>query len=426
VTLALGLAYLALVEEEGRWWAQLFWASQGLVFLAKGLVGPVMVVLPVGVVLACLGDRRKLAAFLRPGWGMAVGLALALAWVVPLALAGGREYLMEVFVRNSLGRFFMHPELVSRTGRLDEHREPFHFYLARTPGNLLPWLGLWGVAMARGLAKGLARGRRFGVAQWCLPVFFLVTLVLLTVSSAKRMVYLLPVLPATFLHAALWLDAALEEPSRPGLGAWGALWGSVVLVMLLGTVLPWFVLGRVGLAWPVALCMSLPAFLLGLLAIAMAARRLPGPAMAWSMTQWVVTLLAFLLLAVPELDKEWSPILEPYREARKLELLGAQVHEGRLGEGQVGLVNLTFGHRLPPVATPEAVREALARPEPVAVLLESRHFWKGALQGRVQGAIEIPFEALSTGELWDRAPVLLLNPEALELLVGGRDEEAGT
>jgi len=423
VTLVLGLAYLALVEEDGRWWAQLFWAGQGLVFLAKGVVGPVMVVLPVGVALGCLGERRKVAAFLRPGWGMAVGLGLALAWVVPLALAGGREYLMEVFVRNSLGRFIMHPDLVSKTGRLDEHREPFYFYLERTPGNLLPWVGLWGVALARGLAKGLARGRRFGVAHWCLPVFFLVTLALLTASSAKRMVYLLPVFPVTFLHAALWLDDALEDPARPGLGARGALWGSVVLVGLLGTVLPWFVRVRVGLAWPVAVCMSLPAFLLGIIAVVAAARRLPGAALAWSMTQWVVTLLAFLLLAVPELDREWNPILEPYREARKLELLGAQVHEGRLGEGQVGLVNLTFGHRLPPVATPEAVRGALARPEPVAVLLESRHFWMGALKGRVEGAIQLPFEALRTEELRDRAPVLLLNPQALDLLVGGRDEE---
>jgi len=101
------------------------------------------VVVPMGLVFALQRDRRTGSDFIRPNWGMAAALALFLAWVVPLVLMGGREYLVEVFLRNTAGRFFADPNLVPRTGRLGEHGEPFYFYLIRTPAGLLPWAAVW-------------------------------------------------------------------------------------------------------------------------------------------------------------------------------------------------------------------------------------------------------------------------------------------
>ena len=408
VTLSLGLAFLGLVEAPSRPWIDGFWVSLGLVFLAKGVVGPVVVLWPVAVVLALLRDRRKLADFLRPSWGMAVAAGLVLAWVVPLALKGGREFLTEVFVRNSLGRFLKHPDLVSRTGQLEEHREPFYFYLERTPGNLFPWLALWLAAMVP------VRPRGQGVKVWGIPLVFLATLLLLSVSSGKRMVYLLPVLPMTFLQTALWLDRAFRD--GPGRMARAALWTTLALACLLSAGLPWLVVGRVGMPWTLALPMSLAALAIGPAVAVCAVRGNLAAALAWSMGQWFAAIMLFMVLAVPHLDREWNPILEPYQLTKRLEDLGARVYQGGLEEGQVGLVNLTFGHRLPGVETDAAVRAVLARPEPEALLLEPVRFWRRDLRGRMEGGLEIPTGASQSARVWTRAPVVLVNRPALELL----------
>jgi len=402
VTLSLGLAFLALREPARRVWVDLFWASVGITFLAKGVIGPVMVVWPVAVVL--LLERERMRAFLTPGWGMGAGLALVLAWAVPLGLKGGRAALGEVFLRNTLGRFIKHPGLVPATGTLDEHREPLFFYLARTPGNVLPWLPLWATALVAGT-------RRRGT--W-LPVFFWADLALLSLSSGKRMVYLLPARPVSFLHTGLWLDARLQ--SDPGRAARWALNASVFLAVLLGAGLPWFVVARAGMAAEAAVVMMIPALTLGWAALREVARKRHARAMGWSLAQWVVTLLAFLVLAVPELDREWKPLLEPYRVARELEGQGAQVAQGRLTETQLGFVNLVIGHGLASAGTPEAVRAALAAPAPVVLLLEPKKFWKGELGGRLDGALELPTEASASHRLWDRTPVLVLNVHAATLL----------
>jgi 4-amino-4-deoxy-L-arabinose transferase-like glycosyltransferase len=415
VTLALGLAFLGLVEGPSRPWVNGFWASLGLVFLAKGVVGPVLVLWSVMVVLALLRDRHKTAAFLRPCWGMAVGSGIALAWVVPLALKGGREFLTEVFVRNTLGRFLKHAALVSRTGRLEEHREPFYFYLERTPGNLCPWLAVWIAAMVP------ARFRGRGVAAWGIPVVFLATLLLLSVSSGKRMDYLLPVLPMTFLQAGLWMDRVLRDgPGRPALVA---LWATLVLTFLLSVAMPWLAVDRVGMPWTTAVPMSLLALAMGAAAMVFGVRRRMAQALAWCMAQWAVSILVFMALAVPHMDREWNPILEPYHVAKDLEDRGAGVHQGLLGEGQLGFVNLILGHQLPPVATGDAVRAVLARKEPEALLIEANHFWRRDLHGQVEGGIEIPTEISQSPKMWDRAPVLVVNQSALDLLGEAEDPD---
>ena len=412
VTLSLGLAFLALAEEACGLWIELFWASQGLVFLAKGVIGPVLVLWAVAGALAFLGDRSKIRAFLRPGWGMAAGLALALAWVVPLTLKGGREFLTEVFLRNTLGRFFKRADLVPRTGVLNEHRERLTFYLERTPGNVLPWVALWLASL------GAFRKRAAGVVAWGIPVFFLAVLILLSASSGKRMVYLLPVLPITFLHTALWLDSTLRD--SPGRFHRGLVWTTIGLALILGAGLPWFVVARVGMAWPKALGMCVPALLLGSAAVALAARGRMVPALGWTMAQWMVTLLAFLIVAVPELDREWNPLLEPYREAKKLEDHGVMVFQGQLSETQVGFINLTFGHTLSPVPPGPAALAALERSGPVALLLEPHRYRAGSYGILAAHGIELPTEASRSTKLWERAPVLYLNRAAAELLDDAR------
>ena len=415
VSYALGCALLAIVERPRRArWVCGFWVALGFTFLAKGVFGPVLVILPLALVVALRRDRELAGAFLRPNGGMAVAAVLVLGWVVPLALAGGREYLMEVFVRNTAGRFFADPALVPRTGRLGEHVEPFYFYLVRTPAGLLPWAAIWVAGLLA--AFPLLRQRPLEPRKTFLPIVFALDLALLTISKGKRMVYILPVLPITLVHAATWLDLQMPRGrgrARPGVLR--TLACTVALVGLLGAGLPWLVAVQAGLHRREALLLSAGSAALSGFAAWLAARRRLPRVLDVTMVQWTLFLVFFMAVGVPALDREWRPILEPFRLARDLEARGAKVYQGRLTETQLGYASLELQHVLPPVATPAAVRAALAGPEPAALLLEPTLYWRNELQPMGLPGRVVPLAAAQSREIWYRTPVLLLNDPAWAL-----------
>ena len=407
VTLSVGMALLAIHEpEHRRGWVAGFWATLGLAFLAKGVFGPLVVLVPVLGALALQRERTMLAALLRPNWGMAAMAGLVLLWVVPLAMAGGREFLEEVFLRNTLGRFFSHPELVPRTGRLGEHVEPFYFYLKRTPGNLLPWLAIWAAALGASLPW---RGRDPARPKEAfLPLFFVLNLLLLSLSRGKRMVYLLPILPATFVHAGLWLDQCMPARGmRAGRAVKAALWFTVSVIGL-----PWAALARLDLPWPLAMALSSGAALLTwAAAAALRVGNLPR-AVQVAMVHWAGFLIVFMALALPHLDQEWRPILTPFRMARTLEAAGCAVFESNLTETQLGYASLEFRHVLPSAPSRPAVEAVLGSSSPAALLMEP-HFLQAEQRTPWSfTAVAMPMAASRSGRLRDRTPALILNARA--------------
>lgn len=418
VSFSLGLAFLALVEPAyRRRWIPWFWASLGLAFLAKGPVGPVLILLPLAVTLLIQRDAGLLKAFLRPNWGMAGALGLASVWVGALALRGGREFLVEVFIRNTVGRFLADPNLVPRTGRLGEHVEPFLFYVQRVPGNVLPWLAIWAAA----LWSAFPRRRRHHLSPrtYFLPLAFGLILLLLSFSAEKRMVYILPVFPITFLHAALWLDARVPRARRRidrTLMAVLAL--TFFFVGLLGVGFPWVVMIRAQLHWSAALAMSAGSLALSILSLRLLWRRDFPAALDLAMTQWAGFLAVFLVFAVPQWDRElWRPLADPYAVARALEARGAEVVEGRLTETQMGFASLRLQHALPVLDEAPALRRALASERPVAALVEP-DWWKAELADQPPGQV-LPTAASSLRpSLRHRAPLVVVNPAAARLAGG--------
>jgi 4-amino-4-deoxy-L-arabinose transferase-like glycosyltransferase len=424
VSFALGCALLAIVEGPRRQrWVRGYWVSLGFTFLAKGVLGPALAVLPLALVFTLRRDRGLARAFLRPDWGMAAALAMVLGWVVPLALAGGREYLAEVFLRNTAGRFFADPGLVPRTGRLGEHVEPFYFYLVRTPAGLLPWAAIW----AGGLAAAFPRlgHRPLEPRKTFLPIVFALDLALLTLSQGKRMVYILPILPITLVHAAVWLDLQMPK-GRARARPWvlRLLGTTVGLVALLSLGLPWLVVVQAGLHRGLALLLTLVSAGLSALAVGLLARRRLARVLDLAMAQWALFLVFFMAVGVPALDREWRPILEPFTIVRDLEAKGVRAYQGRLTETQLGYASLELQHVLPPVATPEAARAVLAAPEPAALLVEPTLYWKHDLQPLALPGLEVPLAAAGMREIWYRTPVLVLNRPAWDLYRGAARAKA--
>ena len=389
VTFALGFAYLAILEPAQRSrWVSWFWAAVGATFMAKGVVGPLMVQPPLALTLLIRRDRDLFRAFIRRNWGVSLAFLAIAAWVALLALRGGTAFLDEVFLRNTLGRFLQHPDLVPRTGRHLEHVEPWLFYLVRMPVNVLPWTVLWSAA----LAATLAQWRR-GPRAWFLPLAFLVNLVVFSVSEAKREVYLLPVLPITFLHLAQWLESKVPAgPARPDRVLAWTLLATVLLGALVAGGFPWVLVQEADLSPWLAGAMTAASTAFAFWAGGRLRRGDAAGAFHAVMVHWTLFLGLLLAFGVPLMDRQdWSPLQDPYRQALALREDGASLAAAGLTETQMGLASLTLHQVLPVLDGPGEVTALLGQGRPVAVLV-GRELWARAAAEGARGT-EVPTEA---------------------------------
>jgi 4-amino-4-deoxy-L-arabinose transferase-like glycosyltransferase len=226
------LALLGLLDAWRRGgflgWLQMG-VALGLGILAKG---PVVLLAPLFVALLApwWGGRR-------PGWrwwagiGTAVALAaaVALAWALPAARAGGPAYADAILFSQTEGR------VVNSFA----HRRPWWWYLALLPVLLYPyalWPPLWRAA-ARIRASLADSGLRFCLA-WTLPA-----LVAFSAISGKQPHYLLPLLPGFALLAARLLDEA-PAPRRRSLAP------PLAILLLIAAALTAAPLLAARFAWP--------------------------------------------------------------------------------------------------------------------------------------------------------------------------------
>jgi len=147
---------------------------------------------------------------------LCLGAAIALAWALAAAAAGGEQYGNAILWGQTAGRLKHSPA----------HQEPWWWYFPLLPAMLLPWslwTPLWRGPWRRPLGRG-AWALRFCIAC-SLPTFLIFCFV-----SAKQPHYLLPLLP----FAALLLA---HRATRTGLDLRRhALWAGL-LWMLLGAAL---------------------------------------------------------------------------------------------------------------------------------------------------------------------------------------------
>lgn len=195
-------ALLALLAALRSWQGER-WGTWGCFGLALGLgilaKGPVMFlhVLPVLLLESWWGRGGRLnkAWYGDLGLGFLLGVAIALAWAIPAAIAGGEEFRNAIFWNQTAGRI---------SGAL-AHRQPFWFYLAILPILLFPWF-FWGRAWS---AMGIALKRRGEVGvRFCLA-WIVPALLVFSLSGGKQAHYILPLLPAFALLLAFGWDRTM-------------------------------------------------------------------------------------------------------------------------------------------------------------------------------------------------------------------------
>ena len=199
----LGACGLVLARR-GRWLIgfALFGISIGLGVLSKGPVILLYLLTPalLAPVWARGADWGAPVLWLR--WyagvvgGVVLGAAIALAWALPAAKAGG-----EVF-----GNAILWGQTAGRVTESFAHKRPFWWYLPVLPGILFPWV-IWPpfwrgiIALRQGVAPALR-----------LPlVWFAVAVLVFSTVSAKQPHYLLPLYPAFALFLARVLDTQADE-----------------------------------------------------------------------------------------------------------------------------------------------------------------------------------------------------------------------
>ncbi|NWF93241.1 MAG: glycosyltransferase family 39 protein [Syntrophaceae bacterium] len=265
VTLAM-YAYIELFRKSTLRYSVLMGLGIGLSFMAKGLVGPAIIG---SAVVTDIILKRDLSIIkkIRSLWILAIMLISILPWILALYERGGFPFLREVIVVNNLMRFTG----ASEGAALGHMHGPF-YYLKVFPLNFLPWT----LAFIPALGSFIKRPQENPYLPWFIGPF-----ILLSIASAKRGLYLIPLYPACACMTALWL-------SRMGNRKWeglivkviwgvaailcfapflGVLWGRPVLGIIFGllSLTSSYVISRLRsrdvLSLVMVVCASMSAFM---------------------------------------------------------------------------------------------------------------------------------------------------------------------
>jgi 4-amino-4-deoxy-L-arabinose transferase-like glycosyltransferase len=200
-------------------WPALFgWLMLGLAFLTKGPQLPVLIL--AGWIVAIIFNRNVRIGLrsLHALPGLIIFLISSLWWYV--ALRWALPDVATVWKNETLGRFFSSREPMSR------YLDPYYLY--RTAQIMLPWAGLFMLAIAAPWLKYYSSKRN---AVWLLWWIIAIGMLGLSVSLGRRDYYMLPLCGATaalLAHAGIEAGRALWQNHK----AW--LWKTLAILHIVG------------------------------------------------------------------------------------------------------------------------------------------------------------------------------------------------
>ena len=229
ISVSIATIYGAIKDPTRRvWWILGLWASMAVGFLAKG---PHALMFPLGgILLAALSlrgdenDNWRSRELFHPA-AITLFLLIVLPWFVYVFLyVPGTA---QVFAHETLGRIPGLQHVFSQSGVKvvgsgTAHARPVWYYLEKLP-DLLPWLPL-------AAAGGFLVWKKRSVADRFAPAYVIAGIVMLSLISSKKEVYLLPLAPMTSLLAADFL-CPVDDEAR-----WFSSWRRIVFQAFFGLV----------------------------------------------------------------------------------------------------------------------------------------------------------------------------------------------
>jgi 4-amino-4-deoxy-L-arabinose transferase-like glycosyltransferase len=375
VSAALFAAWRSFAGQGGLGARLVFWAAAGFAVLVKGPVGLILPLLVVVVDRLWAGAPRDLAR-LGPWWGLPLALAPSLAWLGGVSAWRPGYDPAAVVDRHVLSRF---------SGGL-HHARPAWYHLANFFAEMAPWSFLvpaaviaawrwraWTAAGAGGEDTAAGTAAPGWAPRRFLLAWIAVILAFFSISSEKRGLYILPLLPAAaLLVGALWDGLLPRRSGPPSPRRWLAagLLPPTAILLACG-LLPWLLARRPAAEVTPALVSSVRV---------LAAVGVVGGALllaAWIRWRWAAApvvlagattglLLVFALLVEPAAD--------PLKSARFLgQRLAAIVQPGdRVGMLDWRAAYLYYsGVAMDELGSPEEVRLWLEAPGRKVLLLSA-------------------------------------------------------
>ena len=199
-----------------------FYLAMAGAFLSKGIIGAAI---PIGTALVFLTTRRDLTTIRRlfVGPGILFFLVPVFLWVGSVWWLEGFGIFQEV-IWQSLHRF---------SSSAADHAQPFYYYLIPAflhlmPWTLLPLVLLWHRSEPDDSREALSRSLLLKFAL----VWFLTVFISLFLASAKRLVYLGPILPPFAILTALGWDRVREK--LPGVRRWEFYGLMIIFLVYIG------------------------------------------------------------------------------------------------------------------------------------------------------------------------------------------------
>lgn len=214
-------------REAGIGWALIAWTMAALAILSKGpgVISWLGAILTFAVVMR---DRSVIAKH-YPLLGLPLMMAMVLAWFIPAALMGGKDYYGPMIGTH----------VVERLAGAVRHEKPFWYFFPKLlsdslPAGLLLPAALWWAWKGDGGVKGGSGDRRRSAIYLLCWLGF--NLIFYSIPQGKRGQYILPLYPAVALLVARLVDAALTPGERsPRKLVLGHLW-VIVAVFTLGGI----------------------------------------------------------------------------------------------------------------------------------------------------------------------------------------------
>ena len=355
------LALTAFFLGDGGAWDVLAAAAAGLAFLTKLHLGPILVAVSILGWMALQGAWKPLKRLFSP-LPILVFLAVIAPWPALLyhyqhqtdalhaavnVLAGHPDAPPTRMGAESLAEVLWGQLLKRSTGNAYGHAQSPFYYLP----NLFTFAAPWSLALVAAIPWGWRRRKEQPLAAFALA--WLVGAVLfLSVPRTKRVVYLLPCVPAVALLVAGWGREALARWEASG-RIKGIMLGLAGLALALSAILPLSEL-QGSLAW---------SFVLGGVAlIALLLSRYQPRVGGAVLCGWLVALcLAADAVWVPALDRRES-FVPVSREIRRLSgLEGPRTLIGfRLSENLQGAFGFALGQRIRCYHEAEHLKDDLA------------------------------------------------------------------
>ena len=167
-------------------------AAAGCAVLAKGLVGLILIVPVLTLHLAIVGKLKEIDWRVCV-YGIAVFLAVASIWYVPVTMRHGWGFLDEFFYKQHFSRYLTN---------LYHHPQPVYFFPIIAIAGVMPWTFFLvpGVGRLRGLKPRVKAEDSILALAW---IWVAWPLVFFSLSASKLPGYILPIFPAMAIIAGV-------------------------------------------------------------------------------------------------------------------------------------------------------------------------------------------------------------------------------